>query len=188
MIKPQVLYHFLYPHNQPLDEQTPEAQTQTPEEQTTPCPKLAFLEIIDNYDEIDPEMIATWARIRKHLGSPLRKLYLSLPSLIDKFTLRQTERLKLALGSRGRIRTLGPDKKSGSKALDKRRRSRQCTDFLGIFAIYNVNLGRIKMTSFRRKKQLKNMQIIINSECSGRQRLAINVDKSIATTNYSFSK
>ena len=109
-VKPQILEHFLYdPKTQsPLDEQTPELKAQIPEEQTIPCPKLAFLEVNDN-DQI--EMIIRWAHVRKHFGSPLRKVYLN-PSVGNKITPEQTQRLGAVLGSGGMIQILSYGKTS----------------------------------------------------------------------------
>jgi hypothetical protein len=96
-INPQILELFLFnPKTMaPLVvEQTPEAPT--PEQQTIPCPKLAFLEVV-NSDHI--ETIIRWARVRKHFGSPLQKVYVRGQTI----PFEQSQRLGAMLGSGGTI-------------------------------------------------------------------------------------
>lgn len=119
-LKPPILDLFLYNLKtmgqlDETDEQTPEPEAQTPEEntleeQTIACPKLAFLELeFDNIDQI--EMIIKWARIRKHFGSPIRKVYLK-HSLADKITVEQSQRLGAVLDRGGTIKVLNPGTRS----------------------------------------------------------------------------
>jgi len=68
-IKPQFLELFLYNYKTMRSL----AEVQTPSAHI-PCPKLAFLE----FDAVQPDDIARWVRIRKQLGYPLRKIYLSV--------------------------------------------------------------------------------------------------------------
>ena len=61
------------------------------------CPKLAFIELeFENIEMI--EMIIRWARIRKQMGSPIRKVYLR-PNLAHNITPELSQRLAAVLGN-----------------------------------------------------------------------------------------
>ena len=119
-VKPQILEVFLYDPNYNsqgslIDEQTPEEQPKTPQEQTIPCPKLAFLDIADD-DADQIEVIIRWVHTRKHLGSPLRRIYLK-PSLANRMTVEQFQRLAAGLGSGGKLCLRNPRTTTGDENL-----------------------------------------------------------------------
>ncbi|KAF8812063.1 hypothetical protein BYT27DRAFT_7208016 [Phlegmacium glaucopus] len=62
-VKPQFLEFFLYIGKKPAQEPS----------RCILCPKLAFLEV----DVAQTDVIARWTHIRRQLGSPLQKIYLS---------------------------------------------------------------------------------------------------------------
>jgi len=68
-----------------------------------PCPKLAFLE----FEAVQTDVIARWARIRRQLGSPLRKIYLSIP-VAGQVMEEQYQQLAAALDGVGVIQVLPP--------------------------------------------------------------------------------
>lgn len=98
-IKPQFLELFLY--NYKTMKSLAEAQMPSGH---IPCPKLAFLEV----SAVRPDDIARWAHIRKQLGSPLRKIYLSIP-IANSVTEEQYQRLAAALDVVGGVQVLPQD-------------------------------------------------------------------------------
>jgi F-box-like len=97
-VKPQFLELFLY--NYKTMRSLAEAQTSSPH---IPCPKLAFLE----FEAVQTNVIIRWAHIRKQLGSPLRKIYLSVTAA-NQVGAEQYQRLAAALDSGGTIQVLTP--------------------------------------------------------------------------------
>lgn len=67
------------------------------------CPKLAFLE----FDAVQTDVIARWARTRRLIGSPLQKIYLSV-SIANQTSEEQYQQLAAALDSVGVIQVLSP--------------------------------------------------------------------------------
>lgn len=97
-VKPQFLELFLYNHK--TMRSLADAQTPSPH---VPCPTLAFLE----FEAVLIDVVTRWARIRKQLGSPLRKIYFSV-STANQVTEEQYQRLAAALDTGGTIQVLSP--------------------------------------------------------------------------------
>ena len=97
-VKPQFLELFLY--NYKTMRSLAEAQAPSGH---IPCPNLAFLE----FESVQTDVIARWARIRRQLGSPLRKIYFSAP-VANQVTEEQYGRLVAGLDSVGAIQVLSP--------------------------------------------------------------------------------
>ncbi|KAF8807854.1 hypothetical protein BYT27DRAFT_6591326 [Phlegmacium glaucopus] len=95
-VRPQFLELFLY--NCTTMRSLAEAQEPSG---CIPCPKLAFFEV----DGVQINVIARWARIRRQLGSPLQKLYLSA-DVAKQLGQYQQQQLVTAMGSVGTIRVL----------------------------------------------------------------------------------
>lgn len=97
-VKPQFLELFLYNHK--TMRSLAEGQTSSPH---ISCPKLAFLE----FEAVQTDVITRWARIRKQLGSPLRKIYLSI-SAANQVVEEKYQQLAAALDNGGTIQVLSP--------------------------------------------------------------------------------
>jgi len=111
-VKPQFLELFFY--NYKTMRSLAEGQSSSPH--IIPCPKLAFLE----FEAVHTDVIIRWAHIRKRLGSPLRKIYLSITAA-NQVVEDQYQRLAAALDSGGAIQILTP----GSRPVEEANLSKE---------------------------------------------------------------